>query len=187
MATATAFRTLVLGALVAADASQARTGFEVPIPVYTDEAWIDMRQKAQTSSQVGGVYYDHSWTAGLGRLYPWPVPTDDAQAIVLYTPLAQSAFLSLTAPATCPPGQATALRYALAVELAAWFGVAIPPQVADRAVSSLADLKRVNYRPLVLGFDPALLGGGGWGADGISMGGGPAIESPWTQGGWIQS
>jgi hypothetical protein len=134
------------------------TGLERPLPLFTDQQWASLPNKALASGLVAGAYFDHRWLAGLARLNVWPVPSDSTQRIVLYAPQALAGFADLTTAYTLPPGLVLALRYALAVELAAWFGVPIPPQVENKARTSLGDLKRLSTRLVELTLDPTILG-----------------------------
>jgi len=91
----------------------------------------------------------------LGLITVWPVPT---QAIpitlstgrVLSTPVVAATLL------TGPPGYLKALRYALAVELGAEFGVDPSPVVLETAAVSMADYKRSNITVVEARFDDAL-------------------------------
>lgn len=87
------------------------------------------------------------------------VPT--APAIVLYTPSALAQFTDQSTQYTFPPGYAKAIRYNLAVELAAEFGVEPSKTVSRQALLSLADVKRANFAPLEARFDAALVGRSG--------------------------
>lgn len=115
-------------------------------------------QKDATSSMPTAVYWDRSWTAGLSRVYVFPIPDNDDCAIVLYTPAALTEFADQSTQYTFPPGYAKALRYNLALELAPEYGLEPPKAVARQAMLSLADIQRANFAPVEAGFDPALVG-----------------------------
>jgi hypothetical protein len=130
---------------------------EVPLDVFTDQEWKDIPQKGFQSSQSQGIWYDHNWSAGLGRIYPWPIPNVATTTLVLYTMQALAAFADRnTTDYTFPPGYARAIRYNLAVELGPIFERDVPPQVERIAIKSLADIQRANFRKTSAGMDPAL-------------------------------
>lgn len=144
------------------DAS-ASTPTETPLELFTDQRWQEVRQKTLQSGLPHGVFYDHGFTAGLGRIYPWPIPNTSTTQLVLYAPgTAVAQFADLTTNYTFPPGYPRMLRYNLAVELAPEWGRSIDPVVASIAQSSMAAVKRANHRPAELKCDPAVLGRSGW-------------------------
>lgn len=141
----------------------ASTPTEIPIELFTDQRWQGIRQKTLTSSLSQGVWYDHAWTAGLGAIWPWPIPSTGTTQLVLYAPgTAVSAFASLNTDYTFPPGYRDALHYNLAVRLAPLFGRQLDGVVAQMAIDSLAKVKRANNRPRELVCDEALLRRGGY-------------------------
>lgn len=121
--------------------------YEAPIDVLTDEQWERTPQKDLTSPLSSGIYYDHNWSAGLARIYPWPVPTVATTTLVLYTLQALTAFADLTTNYTFPPGYAEALRLQLAIRLAPEFGGLKDPSTRSDAILALARIKRGNIRP----------------------------------------
>ena len=119
---------------------------EAPIDVLTDDEYAAWPEKTFQSTYAQGVYYDHNWSAGLGRLYPLPIPNVGITQLVIYTPVAIAEFADRTTDYTFPPGYEEALEYNLAVRLATPFGRDIPDFVAMMARSSLAVVKRGNLR-----------------------------------------
>ncbi|MFA7279602.1 MAG: hypothetical protein WC100_05865 [Sterolibacterium sp.] len=89
----------------------------------------------------------------LGEITLWPVPNQ-------VTPITFSIDQLLTQPATSatvvnfPPGYVKAFKYNLAIELAPLFGQAVPPDVKEIAVKSLADIKRANKVTPLMNYDP---------------------------------
>jgi len=135
----------------------ATTPTEIPIEVFSDQKWQDIRQKTLTSSLIQGIWFDHAWSAGLGLIYVWPIPTTGTTRLVIYAPgLAVGAFVDLNTDYTFPPGYRDALHYSLAVRLAPEFGKPLDGLVAQLAVDSLAKVKRANHRPRELACDPAI-------------------------------
>jgi hypothetical protein len=114
--------------------------------------------KTAQSSYPQYVYWDRNWVNGLSTVQVYPVPTGPSSAIVLYTPTAVVAFPDLSTKFTFPPGYARALRYALAVELAPEYGIAVPDPVRMAFTSAMANIKRANNAPIEAQFDAALIG-----------------------------
>lgn len=131
---------------------------EIPITVLTDQEYARWPQKALTNTQSQAVYYDHSWSAGLGLVYPLPIPTVSTTQLVLYAPsvaVAQFADQSTT-DYTFPPGYARAIRKNLALEIAPMFKAEPSPLLMKQAEESKKAIKRANVRPVTLTIDPAL-------------------------------
>lgn len=142
--------------------SGASTLTELPIRLFTNDEWAAIRQKSLQSALSQGIWYDYTWSAGLARIFPWPIPNVGTTQLVLYTPTALVQFADQTSTDyTFPPGYARALRYNLAVELAPEWGRPLDPVVAAIAAESKATIKRANIRIQALRCDPALLRSGG--------------------------
>jgi len=136
---------------------------EIQIDVLAPKQWMRIRQKALTSGLPQAVYYDRDWSAGLARLYPWPIPDVSTTQVVLYTKEALTRFEDLTTAYSSPPGYMRAMRLALAVELAPEFGGSTRPSLARDAAEALGDIKRPNLQLERLDLDPAIVGEGvGW-------------------------
>lgn len=135
----------------------ATTPTEIPLRVFTDQEWQGISQKTLTSAQSSGIYYDHGWTAGLGIVYPYPVPTVGTTQLVLYTPQALTEFADLSTDYTFAPGYRRFLVKGAAREFLSLFGV--PGETAGRieqqAEEAKAAIKRANFRMDELGIDPA--------------------------------
>ncbi len=132
---------------------------EVPVRILTDQEYARLTLKTLTSPLGLSIYYDQGWASGLGTIYPFPIPTVSTTQLVLYCPTALTSMALATAYAF-PPGYARLLRYGLASELAAEYGVPTPQRVDERFAEALADVKRANSRMSELGM-PAGLGGRG--------------------------
>ena len=141
--------------------SGAATPTEVPIQVFSDDEWAGVAQKTLSGSQPTGIWFDHAWTAGLGTVHIYPVPSGGTKQLVLYVPTALAEFADLTATTyTFPPGYERAIRFNLAVELAAEYpGSIVTPTVERIATTSLGSVKRANWREMSVPIDPALTGG----------------------------
>jgi hypothetical protein len=97
--------------------------------------------------------------APLATVTLWPVPN-------AISPITLSIDRVLTQAATAatvltfPPGYVDAFVNNLAVRLAPIFGKQASQDVKDAARDSFAQVKRANQRPRILGYDPAITGGG---------------------------
>lgn len=137
--------------------SAAAVPFEEPLQLFTDQAWAQIPDKT-LAGQPAGIYYDHTFTAGLGRVSLYPVPNTSTSQLVLYTPQAITEFADLSTAYTFPPGYKKAIRRNLTIELSEEFGREITPAQRDAAMQSLADVKRGNLRLEDLRLDSALSG-----------------------------
>lgn len=130
---------------------------EVPIRVLTDDEYEHWPQKTFQSSLSLGVWYDHNWSSGLGRIYPLPIPNVGTTQLVLYTPTALTEFADQGTNYTFAPGYRRAIRYNLADELLVHYPGATPPaNLSAKAAESLASVKRPNLRLSHVVIDPAL-------------------------------
>lgn len=130
---------------------------EILLRMYSDEEWQLVAQKSLTATYSTGVYYDYSYSAGLSRLYVWPIPTVSTTTLVLYCPQqALTHFADLTTDYTFPPGYERMLRTNLACEISPMFQVSVTPDIRRQAIESMADVKRANQREYQLVLDNAL-------------------------------
>jgi len=137
--------------------TSAATPTEAPIRILTDDEYAGWSQKTLTSSLTGAIWYDHNWSAGLGRIYVLPIPSVSTTQLVLYTPTALTEFANQSTDYTFPPGYERAITYNLALELTAYYpAAALPPTLAKFAADSLADVKRSNFRASQVQIDPSL-------------------------------
>jgi hypothetical protein len=142
--------------------TSASTPTEVRIELLTNQRWQGIQQKTLQSGLSTAVFYDHAWSAGLGNVYPWPIPSVSTTQLVLYTPgVAVSAFADLTTDYTFAPGYRRALWSNLAVEIAPEFGKAVDGATAAIASESRAAVKRANIETPELVVDEALTRGDG--------------------------
>ena len=129
-------------------------GRERPIRVSTRDEWARISDKDR-AGEPEGVFYNPAYP--LGTFDVWPVP-DAACSLVLYAPAASlTSVASLATVLSVPPGWSGALRYNLAVELAAEYDEVPSPIVVQFAVDKKADIKRTNILDDEMRIDPALL------------------------------
>jgi hypothetical protein len=99
-------------------------------------------------------FYDNG-NYPLRTISVWPVPTT-AQPVTVWTWQPLSTFDTLDDELSFPRGYARAIRFNLAVELAAEFGKTIQEEVAKLALESYAQIKRLNSRNQVMRGDIAI-------------------------------
>lgn len=129
-------------------------GLDYPLQMIDESRYSQIGLKSQPSQIPLMLFYDASFPQGTIKL--WPVPAQATQIFI--TSEQQFAALANTAATiSYPPGYSLALRYALAVMLAAEFGAPIRADVAEIARNSKADIKRANKVPPVAQSDPALM------------------------------
>ena len=132
-------------------------------PVLTDDAWAGIAQKELTSVYPQAWYYNPTWTAGLGLLHPWPIPTSTTLQGVIYAPTPVSEFSAISETIALPPGYRRFLRTGLARELSSAFDAALTQEMQIAAIESKADVKRANMRlsDMSSGVAGILFGGAG--------------------------
>lgn len=133
---------------------------EVPLVMFTEDGWRGVVQKAATSIQPTNGYYNPTYP--LGTLSLWPVPTSSTLLGVLYAPAALSEFSTLSTAVSLPPGYRELLVTSLAVRLAKPFGRPVTADMLLARSAAEAIVKRANFRPQDLSFDPAVVGGSGY-------------------------
>jgi hypothetical protein len=133
----------------------ATPAIEIPLTPLTDDDYAAIGIKALTSIYPTEFYYNP--TMPTGTLFLWPTPNTAANTIAIYTPDALAQFADLTTPVTLAPAYARALRYSLAVDLAAEFGKEPPNSVIGIANAAFAELKTQNLKLSVLSLDEMYL------------------------------
>lgn len=108
-----------------------------------------------TSSALPTVMYDNQ-DFPLKTLTFWPIASDASYSFVLWTWKAITSLPILTTPIILPPGYQSALEYNLSVWLSPRYGKVISPDLRDLAVSTKAQIKKINYEVKKLTFDPTL-------------------------------
>lgn len=124
--------------------------------------WQLVAMQTVEGSIPQALYYDRGFNAfGQGTVYVYPVPDNSICDIELWLPMPMVGFAGLTNQYVFPPGYTRAIRYSLAVELANDFPGALTEGVAKVASTSIANIKRNNFRPRYAEFDRALVGSRG--------------------------
>lgn len=130
--------------------------FEIPRAIYTNDGYASIVQKELTSNYFTGLYYNATFTDGLGTVFLWPVPANDNTSLVLYRPQQLAGFANLDAGYVFPPGALPALT----AELAKWLQFRIAGSITEDlkklAGDFLAVYQRGNTVMTDLGMDPGL-------------------------------
>lgn len=130
-------------------------GIDYPLQLIDVQRYNEIPLKTQPNIIPEFVNYDAAFP--LGRLVFWPVPMLATQVFITsnlqFTNLPDAA-----ASINYPPGYSRAIRYCLAIDLAAEFGLPVLQQVVDIAKASKAAIKRVNKRSPISITDPAIQG-----------------------------
>lgn len=126
------------------------TAFEIPLRIFNDQEYADIKIKTLTTSQAQGIYFQRG--APLSTIYVYPVPST-ANKLVLYSKKALSNFASVNDSISLPPGYQRALRYNLALELAVEYGKAPREEIVMMAQDLKAQLIRMNTDPIYLRSD----------------------------------
>src|SRR6266550_4739213 len=95
---------------------------EIPLGVMTDQSYEQLPVKSLAGTQPTSIYYNPTFTSGLGALYVWPVPSTTNTQLVLYVEQALTTFGNLTTAYQIPQGYYNALKYGLASEIATPYG-----------------------------------------------------------------
>lgn len=146
------------GTITASAESTTASTVEVPRALLTDDAWSAIQIKSLQAAQFTNVYYNATYAADLGSIYLWPIPTTNANSLVLYRFVQLSTFTNLTTTYFLPDGAQETLGYALARRLLTPFGVTDAATVADviaLADKTMADFKRANLELWDQAQDPA--------------------------------
>lgn len=131
---------------------------EIPITLLDDDGWANVRVKNISGSYPLFCYDDGAFP--LRSLSFWVIP-GLACNLVLYSWQLLSTFPDWnTTDVTFPPAYAQAIKYNLALCLAAEFKTQPDALTISTAMSSLAALKEINLPAPVLKCDPGLSGTG---------------------------
>ena len=130
---------------------------EIPLQIFTDEDW----QRLAVKNPPGG-YPTGLWMTGdvpLESVYLWPVPAFTC-SLVLYTWGQTQAFTSLATTVQFPDGYEEAMVNGLALLLAPALGITPSPIIAAVAGAAKMRIASLNWEPISLSVDSALMGSG---------------------------
>ena len=127
--------------------------YELPVKILNDAEWASIILKGTGSNLPTYVYPDNAYP--LNNLYLWPVPAA-ANSLVLYTQKALTQFATINDTISLPPGYWKALRFNLALELAAEYGKQPSEAIIAAALESKENIKRNNIQSVYLHCDEAV-------------------------------
>lgn len=142
------------GTITALFESDATDVTEIPCPILSDDAWQAIQIKTLTSSLFTDVYYNPTFSGGLGTINLWPIPTTADHALVLYRPQQLASFPNLTQQVWLPEGAEEAIEYNLAFRLCAPNGVPVPEDINELRKTTLGTYKRSNTKLNDMPLDP---------------------------------
>lgn len=123
---------------------------ELPIQIATDEEWAKISIKDLQSTLPKIIY--PMGNAPIETFYVYPVPSE-AREIAIYSMKQLLNLTSLDDELNVPPGYLYAMKYNLAVELATEFSRQLDPMIVDKANKSIAQIKRLNSKPIYMKSD----------------------------------
>jgi hypothetical protein len=137
------------------------TPVEVPLDMLDSVEWQAQANKTTPSLLPQACYADANQNGIDWDLYFWPVPTQ-ANPIVIYPWMLLTQFQTINQQFLFPPAYARAIRYALAMDLAAEFPCDMQKlQLVQKiAANSKAVIVSINSKVREAWSDPALMGGG---------------------------
>lgn len=137
-----------------------QTPVELPMEMVDDIGWQAVANKSTTSLLPQVCYVDTDFPDM--NLSFWPIPTQ-ANPVILYQWAALTLFPDPKSPFSFPPGYARAIRYNLAVDLAAEFpcDMAKLQLVMKQAAIYKAEIESLNLQAKEAVCDEALTSGGG--------------------------
>lgn len=115
-----------------------------PILGYHVSEYAAIGNKASTGMPTV-VYAEPAYPLGILIFHPVP---DTAYALHLYSHKPMAEYTSLSSDLALPPEYEAAIKFNLAVEIAAEFGRALQPQTAIRAEQTLSNLKQLHSHPI---------------------------------------
>lgn len=121
---------------------------DYPLDVYQTEAgWQDLVYKP-AEGLPDTLWYRPEFTSARGKIFIYPVP-DVAYTLKMFAWQQFTAFAATTDTVTFPPGYEVALMWELAKQLAPEAGMPPPAHVVQMAASTKAQLKAINYQPII--------------------------------------
>lgn len=132
---------------------------ELEMDMLTPAEWEDVRVKNITSSLPRRLYDDGGFP--FRTLNFWPIPDNSSVQTAVYTWNSLQQFADLVTDYTFPPGYLEAIKYNLAVRLAAEWPGNLNQMTVALAQTSLAKIKSFNAPQIKLVCDEALTGPSG--------------------------
>lgn len=115
-----------------------------PLEIIDLRQWSDIVERGASGVVARVMYPDMAFPLTTLSLWPRPVFTGTAPKLELYTWTQLQSFADLVTSYTFPPGYQRALKFNLALEIAALDGIVPTPTVAQIAAESKAALRMLN-------------------------------------------
>ena len=132
---------------------------DIPVTLVSAQDWGNIRAKGTQGNVVTYGYYDQNFP--VATLFVWPLPSMAAGSLILHAPSQLNSSIGLDDYENLPPAYRKAIRYNLAMVLAAENGFEPSMHVKSTAANSLMMLQRNNGQiPQRMTFDSAALGSG---------------------------
>ena len=132
------------------------SGTDYDVDIISRNGWDDISDKTSTSNLVQVLQFEATMPDATIKV--WPVP-NTANTLHIRTRIPFTA-AALTDAVSLPPGYVNAIDYNLAIALAPEYGVAVTPEIVERARKSKGAVKRINSRPVLATQDLAVIFGG---------------------------
>lgn len=123
--------------------------FETVVDVITQQQWAEIANK-NLSGNPSSIYPEGTYPLETINVYPKPALSDQ---LVIYSIKPLVSFASANEVITLPAGYDRALKYNLAVELAAEYGKQLTGEVLGIASASKAEIEALNSEPVYLTSD----------------------------------
>lgn len=143
-----------LGATLQLGGSTPQNTVYIPRALLTDDAWIAIQLPEMQNSQFTEVWYNPTYTSGLGQIGLWPVPNTSENALVLWRQVQLAKFADLDTDVTLPEGYDQAIKYELAFLLATPFGRSFPAEADVIRKLAKTNIKYGNFKLTDLPVDP---------------------------------
>lgn len=118
---------------------------DYPVSVIDQNTYDGYVDKDVQSDMPNRLFYDMTYPNGTIYLYPEP---SSANVLYIRSMKLLESFASLSDAIDLPNGYERMLKWALARELCAEYGKAVTQDIERNYMEALADLKRINVRPI---------------------------------------
>jgi len=133
--------TVIVRPVTIESAVQTDNNIDYPINVLTEPQYRIIAAKTVTSTIISDLYYEPLMPDG--KLFFYPVPS--TSVTVKIRSRARIEAFTILETISLPPGYEDMLAYNLAVNLAPEYQRQVPPVVATKAATTLANIKRLNH------------------------------------------
>lgn len=135
--------------ILSASIIDAGQDFETKIDILTQQQYAEISNK-NLSGSATAVYLEGTYPLDTINVYPKPAAADQ---LVIYSMKPLVSFASVNDQITLPVGYDRALKYNLAVELAAEYGKQLPQEVVVIASESKSEIEALNSEVVYLTSD----------------------------------